>query len=138
MSLDTNEAKGLRYNTGKPKWSLVDWPSLVPMVKVLEYGATKYTVRDASGNITHDGTDNWKGGVKTTEICESMLRHIFAYLDGQDNDPESGLSHIGHLLCNAMFLSYMVEKRPDLDTRKIIRHNPEGQSPVPKGNGLEP
>ena len=34
---------GLRYNTGKLKWSLVDYPSLEPLVKVLEFGAEKYS-----------------------------------------------------------------------------------------------
>ena len=29
--------KALRYNDGKPEWTLVDFDSLEPMVKVLEY-----------------------------------------------------------------------------------------------------
>lgn len=60
---------------------------------------------------------NWMKGLKTTEICESLLRHVFAYLEGEDNDPESGISHIGHIQCNAMFLAYMDQNRKDLDTR---------------------
>jgi hypothetical protein len=97
--------KGNRLNQGKPQWSLVDFPSLEGMVRVLEFGAKKYS------------RSNWKKGLPTTEICESMLRHTFAYLQGEDNDPESGISHIGHIQCNAMFLGHMQKNRPDMDTR---------------------
>jgi hypothetical protein len=93
-----------RYNTGKPEWSLVDFNSLVDMVRVLEYGAQKYS------------KDNWKKGLPTTEICDSLMRHLFAYLAGEDVDKESGLPHTGHIMCNAMFLSHMA-KREEFDTR---------------------
>ena len=98
--------KGLRYNKEKLKWSLVDFESLEEMVKVLEFGAEKYE------------PDNWKRGLPTLEICESLLRHVFAYMRGEDIDPESGRSHIGHILCNGMFLSYMQNKKPNMDNRK--------------------
>lgn len=35
--------QALRYNEWKPEWSLVDFGSLEPMVRGLEYGAKKYT-----------------------------------------------------------------------------------------------
>lgn len=98
-------AEGTRLNEGRLRWALVDFKSLEGMVKVLEFGCKKYS------------PFNWKKGLKTTEICESLLRHIFAYLDGEDLDKESGLRHIDHLMCNAMFLSWMDENRPDMDTR---------------------
>ena len=103
--LDNTTSLGTRDNAGKPRWSLVDFDALEPMVRVLEFGAQKY------------GDNNWKKGLKTTEICESLLRHIIAYLNCENNDSESKLPHIGHILCNAMFLSYMTQFRPDCDTR---------------------
>jgi hypothetical protein len=90
--------KADRYNEGKCKWSLVDFKSLEPMVKVLEYGTEKYS------------RDNWKKGLPVTEICESLMRHLYAFLDGENIDPESGMSHIGHIQCNAMFLAHMIDK----------------------------
>lgn len=95
----------LRYNGGKLRWSLVDFDALEDMVKVLEFGSKKYT------------DYNWKKGLKTPEIFESIIRHLFAYIRGEDIDPESGLPHTGHILCNAMFLSYMQRFKPDFDTR---------------------
>ena len=94
-----------RYNEGKPQWSLVDFESLVPMVRVLEYGADKYDAH------------NWKKGFPYTKLMESMLRHCFAYLEGEDKDPESGLDHVGHILCNAMFLAYNHKHHPQFDDR---------------------
>jgi hypothetical protein len=97
--------KGLRYNTGKTRWSLVHWKSLVPMVEVLEFGAKKYAPY------------NWMKGLNYTEICESLLRHTHAFLEGEDDDPESKLSHVGHILCNGLFLSYMYLFRKEFDDR---------------------
>lgn len=98
---------GDRLNKGKLRWALVDFDALEDMVRVLEFGATKYD------------DHNWKKGLKSTEVCESLLRHVFAFMRGEDIDKESGESHIGHILCNAMFLSYMMKFRPDMDTRYI-------------------
>jgi hypothetical protein len=98
---------GDRFNTGKLKWSLVSWMALAPMVRVLMFGAEKYD------------DHNWKKGLKYTEVCESLQRHINAFIEGEENDPESKLSHVGHILCNAMFLSYMSMFKKDMDDRYI-------------------
>lgn len=83
-----------RYNEGKLQWGLVDFESLSPMVRVLEYGANKYSA------------NNWKGGLPRKELLESAMRHLAAMLDGEKNDKESGLPHEGHLMCNMMFYAY--------------------------------
>ena len=96
---------GNRYNEGKPRWSLVDFKDLEGMVKVLEFGAMKYA------------DHNWRKGLPHTEIVDSLVRHITAYLNGEDLDQESGLRHIDHMMCNTMFLSRMDRLHPGLDTR---------------------
>lgn len=100
------ENKALRFNEGKAQWSLVDFDSLKPMVQVLEFGAEKYD------------RHNWKKGLTTSSITESLLRHIFALMNGEEADPESGISHVGHIQCNAMFLAYMKANRPEFDDLK--------------------
>ena len=100
-----SEKLGDRFNEGKPRWSLVPQSSLIPMVRVLEFGAKKY------------GDYNWAKGLSIKETCESLKRHLDSFMGGEDIDSESGLTHIGHIQCNAMFLSYMLEYRPDLDDR---------------------
>jgi hypothetical protein len=93
-----------RHNDGKLQWSLVDFECLEPLVRALEYGEDKYS------------SFNWKKGMPQTKIIESLLRHTFAYLGGEDNDSESGVSHIGHIMSNAMFLANSA-KNPEWDDR---------------------
>jgi len=98
---------GLRYNEDKLKWGLVDFDALDNMVRVLMYGEQKYDAH------------NWKKGLPYVSVTESMLRHIYAFLRGEDVDPESGLPHTGHIMCNAMFLDYYWQHHKDMDDRFI-------------------
>lgn len=117
---------GLRYNENKPKWSLVHYESLVPMIRVLEYGAHKYSIfKDPTTNelikgsevtpeqvkargllVEKTGKENWKNPLNLTEILESMQRHLAELMDGSQHDAESVLHHMGHIQCNAMFYNY--------------------------------
>ena len=94
----SQEEKSMRFNDGKLKWSLVDYPSIESLVKVLMFGADKYA------------PDNWKIGLDLEEIKESAMRHLTAMMNGEDLDPESGLSHAGHVMCNMMFYEYHKSK----------------------------
>ncbi len=100
------QEQALRYNQGKLQWSLVDFDSLEGLVRVLEYGAAKYA------------PDNWKKGMPVTQVSESLMRHLFAFLRGEDVDPESGCRHISHVMCNVMFLEYIMREKPHYDNRK--------------------
>lgn len=109
-----------RENEGKPRWGLVPQSALLPMVRVLEYGAQKYEAW------------NFTKGLSITEICESLKRHLDAFMEGQDADEESGLSHIGHIQANALFLSWMLQHRPEMDDRFIFTREHDGGE---QGNG---
>jgi hypothetical protein len=92
---------GLRFNTGKLRWGLMHYQSMVPMIRVLEYGAQKYD------------DHNWKKGMNRVELLECLQRHLAALMDaevsGEEDkkfDAESTLHHIGHIMCNAMMYSY--------------------------------
>ena len=61
--------------------------------------------------ILLSGSNNWKKGLPTNQIFESMLRHLTALQSGEEEDSESGLHHTGHVLCNAMFLAYMYQSK---------------------------
>jgi hypothetical protein len=101
QALIERDKQALRYNQGKVQWSLVDYKSIEPMVRVLEYGCFKYS------------KDNWKKGMPASQIIESMLRHTFKLLEGELVDPESGIEHVGHIQCNAMFLAYVLREKPE-------------------------
>lgn len=86
--------KSQRFNVGKIKWTLVHFKSIECMVEVLTFGAKKYS------------PDNWKIGLNLKEIEDSIQRHLASLIDGEIKDPESGLYHIGHIMCNCMFWMY--------------------------------
>jgi hypothetical protein len=90
--------KAMRFNEGKPQWSLVHFNSLIPFVKVLEFGAEKYS------------RDNWMKDMELNIILDSAQRHLAAMMDGEELDQESGLSHAGHVMCNMMFYTYHLNK----------------------------
>ena len=96
-----------RHNTGKAQLSLVleARHALEGMAAVLEFGAKKY----ARGN--------WHKGLPHADICDSLLRHISRYLEGEDIDEESGKPHVDHIFCNAMFLAQGFRTHPELDNR---------------------
>ena len=91
----------IRYNEGKLDWSLIPWDSVEEILKVLEFGKIKYSAW------------NWnKGeGFKYTDVFNSMVRHLFAWIRGQDNDPESGLNHMAHVGCNVLFILYFIKHK---------------------------
>lgn len=96
-----------RHNAGKSPLSMIleARHALEGMAGVLEFGAKKY----ARGN--------WHKGLPHADICDSMLRHISAYLSGEDLDPESGKPHVDHIFTNSMFLAEGYRTHPELDNR---------------------
>jgi hypothetical protein len=122
-----------RYNSGKRQWSLLHYPSLEEAIKVLEFGAFKYSIfkekvtgktisgkelleqhslnimgSKAMGNyeLISSGKDNWKNGLDMTEMKESAQRHLVAMMNGELRDKESGCLHSAHLMVNGMFINY--------------------------------
>lgn len=93
-----SQTQSLRYNEGKLRPTLIDYPSLTPLLEVLEYGAKKYAI------------DNWKNPMELKSILDSLLRHTHALASGETHDEESNLQHIGHIMANAMFFSYHANK----------------------------
>lgn len=98
---DLMKTAAVKKDDGKLDWSLVPFEGLEGMVKVLEFGAQKYS------------RNNWmtSGGFSYRRVLTACLRHLFAYMRGEDNDPESGLSHISHAQCNLLFLGYYLTNK---------------------------
>lgn len=94
----TTPSTALKYDSKKPRMELLSVPALIEISKVLTYGADKYTVGDVSG------AHNWRKGFEWSRLYGAALRHLTAHMDGDDTDPESGLSHLAHLGCCVMFL----------------------------------
>ena len=93
LSQRGDEAPGVKADHGKPQPRLLPPKPLMSIVDVLTYGAHKYA------------PDNWKKVPQARErYADALLRHVFAWLDGESHDPESGLHHLSHAGCCILFL----------------------------------
>ena len=96
-----------KFDTGKPRISLVDPKFILGVADILTFGAEKY------------GANNWKTAkdIDTFRFKDAALRHLLSYLDGELIDTESGKPHLHHAACNLMFLDYFDRRRPRIDSK---------------------
>lgn len=114
--------EGTKFDTGKARIDLVPKSVIFSIAEILTFGAIKYAAH------------NWKKGILYSRVFSSLMRHMWAWWDGEDMDPESGKSHLWHAGCNIAFLieyesnkekyvsfddRYVGEKEDDRDTRTI-------------------
>jgi len=97
--------EGTKFDNEKLRMELLDFDALEGLADALTYGAVKY------------GDNNWRGGIDNSRLIGALLRHLSAYMRGEDTDPETGVSHIDHVGANWMFLSSNTKLRPELDNR---------------------
>jgi hypothetical protein len=83
----------------KPQLHLIPKVSLEEQAAALQCGKIKY------------GERNWvQNKVCQSTYISAMLRHIAAFQDGEDLDPESGASHLGHVMAGCAII---------LDAKKV-------------------
>jgi len=86
------ESHGKKYDGGKPQLYLLPPKSINEVGKVLTFGAEKYDPH------------NWrKVDDLQNRYTSAALRHIFAHIDGESVDEETGLSHLAHAMCCLLF-----------------------------------
>jgi hypothetical protein len=81
------------FGEAKPKLSDTPTIGIQLMGQVHSNGANKY------------GRFNWREHqVSSTVYYDAALRHLMAWFDGETIDPESGLSHLAHVMacCNIL------------------------------------
>lgn len=91
---------GRKDDQEKVRTDLYSVPAYLGTCAVLSFGAKKYAAW------------NWSHGIAYMRIYGAILRHLFAWVTGEDNDQETGLPHLDHAACELMFLQHMT-KRPD-------------------------
>jgi len=83
---DSTIKEGKKSDSGKPDYSLLTRPMVESMIAALMYGENKYS------------RGNFKGGFTNTRLLAAAMRHIMAFNDGEDFDPESNVNHLGHAM----------------------------------------
>ena len=84
---------GRKFDGGKLEYGLLPPLALKSVVDVLTFGAQKYE------------RDNWKHVPDSKRrYFDAAQRHMWAWKEGEVDDPESGRHHLAHALCCLMFL----------------------------------
>ena len=96
-----SQALGPKYDTGKLRFSLLPKGVVFEIIKVLEFGAKKY--KEESWQDVPDAVRRY---------TDAVHRHLEAWENGEQIDPESGLHHLSHIGCNILFLIWFVVKGP--------------------------
>lgn len=85
-------SEGIKYDKDKLGWDLLPISAVTEIVKVLTFGAKKYA------------SWNWAKGLSYSRLYASSQRHLNAWWEGEDKDPETGIHHLAHLGCCVLFL----------------------------------
>ena len=92
-NVKVEKSGGMKGDLGKDRWDLVYWPFLIGMVRVLTFGAVKYT------------DNNWKK-LSRHRIEGALMRHWTEYKTEGKLDKETKMSHLFHMGCCLMFLCW--------------------------------
>lgn len=104
--VNSNEkGSGARYNQGKADLSLIPISTLEDEARVWMYGEAKYK------------RFNWMKGMNWSIPLACALRHLAAWQNGEDLDPESGQPHLAHAMCNLRMLTLYARTYPEGDDR---------------------
>jgi hypothetical protein len=88
--------EGKKYDDGKLRYDLMPPDELAKIVDILTFGCSKY------------GPNNWQNVENGKDrYYAALMRHLQAWRSGEIVDPESGRPHLSHVMCNAVFLSFL-------------------------------
>ena len=103
---NTGGAKGQK----PAQLSLLPMKALMDVAKVYGYGAMKY-------DDVHGTRSNWRQGYDWNLSFDAAARHMTAFWDGEEDDPESGHPHLAHAIFHMLALMTFVEEYPEGDNR---------------------
>lgn len=83
---------GIKYDTGKPRYTLIPPEALDGLARLYTKGAAKYDAR------------NWEKGMAFSRISDALQRHHQKWLSREDHDREDGQHHLLSVIWCAMAL----------------------------------
>lgn len=92
---------GVRHDSDKTQWGLLDWDFVEEITRGLMYGAKKYT-----------DPYNYQKGLSYSRVFRAAMSHLTKWWRGTEIDEESGVHHLALVCCNALFAWYYAT-RPD-------------------------
>lgn len=108
MTLPTDSNPKSTFGDSKPSVAYIPTPVLWEVGLSFLEGAKKY------------GAYNWrKNAVRASTYYDACRRHMDVWLEGEDNDPDSGINHLSKAIACLMLLrdadmhGMMIDNRPD-------------------------
>lgn len=92
LEIGISKDQSAKADKGKLELSLVNTELVKAVAEVRMYGTEKY-----------GDSENWRK-VEPKRYVDALYRHLLAYIEGNEVDEESGLSHLAHMACNLSFL----------------------------------
>jgi len=97
--------KAIKYDDNKPRFDLIPVKPLYELAEIYTMGAKKYK------------PNNWRKGISWGRIFAAIMRHLWAFWLGQNNDKESKKSHLAHAAWGCFTLIEYCNTHKELDDR---------------------
>jgi hypothetical protein len=97
-SIRWNLSQGAKDDDGKVPLDLISPEFLYGVAHVLGFGAQKYAPY------------NWAKGILFSRVYSALQRHLTSWYAGEENDEETGMSHLWHAGCCLMFLTHYASR----------------------------
>lgn len=110
--------KAKTYDDGKAPLAHLPWAAIEELAMVQSYGHQKYK-----------DFNNYRKGLEVSRNLSCALRHIKEYMEGSNNDAESGLNPLAHALCRIAFVLQNIKDGTVIDDRYKA---PRKQTSVPE------
>jgi hypothetical protein len=101
----TDPSTGGQKGQKPERFSMLPPRALSAVARVYGFGADKYD------------RDNWRRGYAWSLSYDALQRHLAAFWDGEDLDPESGEPHLAHAAFHVLTLLTFSEEYPAGDDR---------------------
>jgi hypothetical protein len=92
VNLPTLTDEAVKYDSKKTRLELIPPEMINALGEILTFGANKYEER------------NWEKGMAWSRCYGALQRHLWSWWSGENNDPETGKSHLWHASCCLAFL----------------------------------
>lgn len=97
--------RAVKHDQDKLRFDLLPPGPLSEVVNIYNYGCKKYAAH------------NWRKGMAWSRVFAAIMRHLWSFWRGEDNDEESGLPHLAHAAWGCLTLLEYRNVHPGLDDR---------------------
>lgn len=114
--------QGAKDDNGKLRYDLIPPEIETELARIFTYGAEKYSPR------------NCEKGFRYGRLYAAARRHMSAFWNGEEDDPESELLHLSHALWNIGMLIVQNLRGTGEDDR-VKMNGPQGEVDIDEGCG---